>query len=143
MDEMATKETSRELISSAWLNNRTTKVPNSSSSSAVRENGKEDMGAEESEEDNGINLLIPSNSCSRLLSKPNLSSPLLDPLTSKVSTSPLAPLTLDILPLWPQFLLLQTLCVRMGSPPNPNSGCPEIQPNTTNSGGPNNRYTKV
>ena len=33
--------------------------------------------------------------------------------------------------------------VRTGSPPNPNSGCPEIQPNTTNSGGPNNRYTKV
>ena len=33
--------------------------------------------------------------------------------------------------------------VRTGSPPNPNSGCPEIQPNTTNSGGPNNQYTKV
>ena len=36
-----------------------------------------------------------------------------------------------------------TLCVRTGSPPNPNSGCPEIQPNAANSGGPNNRYTKV
>ena len=33
--------------------------------------------------------------------------------------------------------------VRTGSPPNPNSGCPEIQPNTTNSGGPNNQYAKV
>ena len=29
--------------------------------------------------------------------------------------------------------------VRTGSPPNPNSSCPEIQPNTTNSGGPNNQ----
>ena len=29
--------------------------------------------------------------------------------------------------------------VRTGSPPNPNSGCPEIQPNTTNSRGPNNQ----
>ena len=38
---------------------------------------------------------------------------------------------------------VQTTCVRTGSPPNPNSGCPEIQPNTTNSGGPNNWYTMV
>ena len=40
-------------------------------------------------------------------------------------------------------LQVQVQGVRTGSPPNPNSGCPEIQPNTTNSGGPNNRYTKV
>ena len=38
---------------------------------------------------------------------------------------------------------LHLLIVRTGSPPNPNSSCPEIQPNTTNSRGPNNRYTMV
>ena len=37
------------------------------------------------------------------------------------------------------YFLKVPLNVRTGSPPNPNSGCPEIQPNTTNSGGPNNR----
>ena len=42
-----------------------------------------------------------------------------------------------------EYNKIEVLHVRTGSPPNPNSGCPEIQPNTTNSGGPNNRYAKV
>ena len=118
-------ETSSKLTSSAQLNNRTTKTPNSSSSSsltssssAVKGNGKEDVGAEENKEDEGTSLLINSNSCSRVLSKPNLSSPLLDPPISRVSASPLAQSTLDILPLQPQFLLLQTLCIQSSTRPS-------------------------
>ena len=43
----------------------------------------------------------------------------------------------------PDEYLGKPIPVKTGSPPNPNSGCPEIQPNTTNSGGPNNWYTMV